>query len=61
LPFGGSWTIALAPEGEGTRVSIEERGEVRDPLYRFFSHFIVGHEGTMRTYLADLERALHRG
>lgn len=61
LPFGGAWTIALAPEGNGTRVTIEERGEVRDPLYRFFSRFVFGHEGTMRTYLADLERALHRG
>lgn len=62
LPFGGTWTIALSPEGSATRVSIEERGEVRDPLYRFFSRFVFGHEATMRTYLADLERALqHRG
>jgi ribosome-associated toxin RatA of RatAB toxin-antitoxin module len=61
LPFGGAWTIALAPHGAGTRVSIEERGEVRDPLYRFFSRFVFGHEATMRTYLADLEQAVqHR-
>jgi hypothetical protein len=61
LPFGGAWTIALAPAGSGTRVSIEERGEVRDPLYRFFSRFVFGHEGTMRAWLADLERAMqHR-
>lgn len=62
LPFGGAWTIALAPAGGGTRVSIEERGEVRDPLYRFFARFVFGHQATMRTWLADLERALqHRG
>ncbi|HEX8216147.1 MAG TPA: SRPBCC family protein, partial [Allosphingosinicella sp.] len=62
LPFGGAWTIALAPAGAGTRISIEERGEVRDPVYRFFSRFVFGHEGTMRAWLADLERALqHRG
>jgi hypothetical protein len=61
LPFGGAWTIALAAEGGGTRVRIEERGEVRDPLYRFFSRFVFGHEGTMRTYLADLDRAARRG
>ncbi|HYJ29006.1 MAG TPA: SRPBCC family protein [Allosphingosinicella sp.] len=61
LPFGGAWTIALEPAGDGTRVSIEERGEVRDPLYRFFSRFVFGHEATMRTYLADLEQAVqHR-
>ena len=62
LPFGGAWTIALAPAAGGTRVSIEERGEVRDPLYRFFARFLFGHEATMRTWLADLERAFqHRG
>lgn len=61
LPFGGAWTISLAPAATGTRISLEERGEVRDPLYRFFSRFVFGHEGTMRAYLADLERALqHR-
>ncbi|HEX8639627.1 MAG TPA: SRPBCC family protein [Allosphingosinicella sp.] len=60
LPFGGEWTITLAPAGSGTRLAIEERGEVRDPLYRFFARFVFGHESTMRTYLADLERALQR-
>lgn len=58
LPFGGSWTIALAPAAGGTQVSIEERGEVRDPLYRFFSRFVFGHEATMKAYLADLGRAV---
>ncbi|HEX9931540.1 MAG TPA: SRPBCC family protein [Allosphingosinicella sp.] len=60
LPFGGSWTISLSAAPGGTRVAIEEQGEVRDPLYRFFSRFVFGHEGTMRTYLADLDRALRR-
>jgi len=60
LPFGGAWTIALARANGGTRVSIEERGEVRDPLYRFFSRFVFGHESTMRAYLADLKRALQQ-
>ncbi len=60
LPFGGAWTIALAPEGAGTRVRIEENGEVRDPAYRFFSALLFGHEGTMEAYLADMERAFSR-
>ena len=58
LPFGGTWTIALVPEGTGTRVRIEENGEVRSPVFRFFSTLVFGHEGTMRAYLADLERTL---
>ena len=57
LPFGGTWTFDLAPEGERTRVRIEEDGEVRSLVFRFFARFVVGHEATLRAYLADLERA----
>ena len=58
LPFGGSWTITLLPEGSGTRVTIEEQGTVSNHVYRFFSTIIFGHEATMKAYLADLQRAL---
>lgn len=58
LPFGGTWTFELVPEGEGTRLRIEEDGEVRNPAFRFLAKFVFGHEATMRRYLADLERAL---
>jgi uncharacterized protein YndB with AHSA1/START domain len=55
LPFGGQWTIDLAPEGDGTRVSIEERGEVRHPLYRFISTVVIGHDRSIKAYLAALK------
>ena len=57
LPFGGSWTYELTPaaEGRGTRLSITENGEVYNPLFRFMSRFIFGHEGTIKGYLAALE------
>lgn len=57
LPFGGCWTWDIAPEGAGTRVRIEEDGEVRSPVFRFFARFVFGYEATMRSWLADLERA----
>lgn len=57
LPFEGFWTIALEPEGQSTRIRIEERGRVRSPIYRFFSTLVFGHEGTLRTYLADIGKA----
>jgi hypothetical protein len=60
LPFGGFWTIALAPRDGGTHIRIEEHGSVRNPIYRFFSALVFGHETTMKAYLADLERALRR-
>jgi ribosome-associated toxin RatA of RatAB toxin-antitoxin module len=61
LPFGGTWTFDLMPEGEGTRVRIVEDGEVRNRVFRFVAKFVFGHEATMRRYLADLERAVAEG
>lgn len=57
LPFGGYWTIALEPAPDGTRVRIEEHGFVRNVVFRFISALILGHDKTIRAYLADLARA----
>ncbi len=57
LPFGGNWTISLAAQGSGTSVSIEERGSVGNPIFRFFSAVVFGHDSTMKAWLADLQRA----
>lgn len=54
LPFGGSWTITLSPEDNGTRVRIQEDGDVRDPIYRFFAHFVFGYTSSMKNYLENL-------
>jgi hypothetical protein len=58
LPYGGSWTYALTDDGEGTRVSITEDGEVRNAFFRFVSRFIIGHSWTIDRYLDDLAAAL---
>ena len=57
LPYGGTWTISLTPQGNATSVRVEERGTVRSPLFRFVSTVILGHERTLRTWLYDLARA----
>lgn len=58
LPFGGAWSYRLSPEGDGTRLSITEDGEVYSPFYRFVSRFIIGHDATIRRYLNDIEMEL---
>lgn len=58
LPFGGAWTWELATEGGGTAVTITERGEVRNPIFRFLSRFVFGHTATMERVLADLGKKL---
>jgi hypothetical protein len=56
LPFGGSWTYDLAPEGGGTRVTITERGYVTNPLFRFMARFVFGHHRTQEEFLRGLGR-----
>jgi uncharacterized protein YndB with AHSA1/START domain len=58
LPFGGTWTFELTEEGEGTRLTITEHGEVHNPLYRFMSRYVFGHAATMEEFLEDLGRRL---
>jgi hypothetical protein len=57
LPFGGAWTIDIAPTANGSRVSIREDGVVRDLLYRFFARYVFGYTSTMETYLDNLAAA----
>jgi hypothetical protein len=54
LPFGGSWEYAIDSDGNGTRLTITENGEVYSPLFRFMSRFVMGHTSTIDTYLRNL-------
>lgn len=58
LPFGGTWTYEIAPDGAGSRLTITENGEVHNPLFRFMARFVFGYEGTIRSYMASLEKRL---
>jgi hypothetical protein len=56
LPFGGTWTYVLEGDSGGTRLTIIEDGEVRNPLFRFLARFAFGHGGTMEACLRALGR-----
>ncbi len=58
LPFGGSWTYNIEPAEEGSILTIREDGEVYSPIFRFVSAYIMGHDSTIKQYLADLETKL---
>ena len=58
LPYGGAWEYEITPEGDGSRVTITERGEVYNPVFRFMSRFVFGHTATIDAYLAALTRRL---
>jgi uncharacterized protein YndB with AHSA1/START domain len=58
LPYGGTWTFALAPEADGTSLSITEDGFVEPALFRVLSRFVFGHYSSMEEYLANVAKKL---
>ena len=58
-PFGGTWTFEIVPAGEGrTRLTITERGEIYNPIFRALARFVFGYTGTMESFLAAAHLAL---
>jgi hypothetical protein len=57
-PFGGTWTWDITPEGTGSRLTITERGEVYNPIFRFMARFVFGYTATMDSCLAALQKKL---
>lgn len=53
-PFGGTWTCELAPDGAGSTLTITERGEVYNPIFRFLSRYAFGHTATIDGFLKKL-------
>jgi hypothetical protein len=54
LPFGGTWTFDLQPDGGSTMLRISEDGEIYNILFRFLARFVFGYYSSIETYLRDL-------
>ena len=54
--FGGTWTMEIAPTPSGSRLTITERGEVYNVIFRTLSRFVFGYTGTMESFLAAAQR-----
>ena len=50
----------MTPDQSGSLVRITEDGEIYNPLFRFMARFIFGHEGTIASYLLDLDKRFIR-
>lgn len=61
LPFGGEWEYAINSTATGSRLTITERGEIYNPIFRVVSRFILGYTATIDRYLAALSAELSRG
>jgi polyketide cyclase/dehydrase/lipid transport protein len=58
LPFGGTWTYEIVPDGIGSLLTITENGEIYNPMFRFMARFILGYDRTIRSYMSSLEKRL---
>ncbi len=56
IPFGGTWEYSIVADGDGSRLTITENGEVYNPLFRFMSRYVLGHTATIDRYLEDLRK-----
>jgi Polyketide cyclase / dehydrase and lipid transport len=55
LPFGGEWEYTVAPG----QMTIVERGEIYNLLFRFMSRYVIGQTATIDAYLRALTRYLN--
>jgi Polyketide cyclase / dehydrase and lipid transport len=56
LPFRGRWEyeVAPAPDGPGSVITLTERGEVSNLVFRALNRFLIGQSRTIDAYLRDL-------
>ncbi len=54
LPYGGHWEFLFTRENDGCHLRITENGEVYNPIFRFMSKYVFGHDATLKTYMEDL-------
>src|SRR5438093_10000274 len=63
--FGGTWTIAIAPDpstGAGQAASaltITEDGWVGNPIFRFMAKYVFGHHATIDGILKQVAKTLN--
>lgn len=52
--FGGTWTFDIAPTPAGSRLTITERGEVYNVIFRALSKYVFGPTATIEDFLDAL-------
>lgn len=58
-PFGGTWTFEMVPvSNDRTRLTITERGEIYNPIFRALARFVFGYTSTMNSFLRSAQARL---
>jgi hypothetical protein len=56
--FGGTWTMEIVPTPTGSRLTITERGEIYNPIFRTLARFVFGYTSTMDACLEAVRKRL---
>jgi hypothetical protein len=56
--FGGTWTLEITPTPSGSRLTVTERGEIYNVVFRALAKYVFGYTGTMDSFLAAAEKKL---
>ena len=56
--FAGTWTFAIAPDAQGSALTITETASVFNPVFRFVSRFVMGHYRSIDGFMANLAQRL---
>jgi len=56
--FGGTWTIEITPTPSGSRVTVTERGEIYNVVFRALAKYAFGYTATMESFLEALSKKL---
>ena len=56
--FGGTWTFEVTPTPSGSRLTITERGEIYNLVFRSLAKYAIGYTGTMESFLEAARKKL---
>ena len=57
--FGGTWTFDVSPTESGSRLTITERGEIYNVIFRALARYVFGYAGTMESFLEAAKKKLN--
>ena len=58
--FGGTWTFEVVPTPSGSRLTITERGEIYNVVFRALARYAFGYTGTMDSFLEAARNKLNK-
>lgn len=56
--FGGTWTFEIEPTAGGSRLTVTERGEIYNVVFRALARYAFGYTSTMESFLEALGKKL---